>query len=145
MANKGGFTKGLAITGTILVWLPILFTLITSVFGTIRAQSFLCDYLIPAELFPVALVGTLLLFWAAMRAKILRKVIIWGLILMLIFLFGGQALAVVTGLASGAIEPAGWPWVLVISSIAIYTLSLIVVCIAGTLLVKRLFCVGNYK
>lgn len=145
MANKGGFTKGLAITGTILVWLPILFTLITSVFGTIKAQRFLCDYLIPAELFPVALVGTLLLFWAAMRAKIMRKVIIWGLILMLIFLFGGQALAVVTGLASGAIEPAGWPWVLVISSIAIYTLSLIVVCITGTLLVKRLFCVGNYK
>jgi len=100
---------------------------------------FRVDYLIPAELFPVVLVGTLLLFWAAQRARTLRKPIIWGLISMLVFLIGGQALAVVSGLASGAIGPTGWPWALVVASISLYSLSLIVVCIAGVLLVKKLF------
>jgi len=139
MVNKGSLTKGLALAGTILVWLPILFTIITSIFGTIRSHMFRVDYLIPAELFPVVLVGTLLLFWAAQRARTLRKPIIWGLISMLVFLIGGQALAVVSGLASGAIEPTGWPWALVVASISLYSLSLIVVCVTGVSLVKKLF------
>ena len=54
-------------------------------------------------------------------------------------LIGGQALAVVTGLASGAIEPAGWPWVLVIASLIAYTLTLAAIGIAGVLLLRDLF------
>jgi hypothetical protein len=96
------------------------------------------DFLMPAELFPVALVGALLLLWAAQRARSQRKLIRWGLVAMVVFLFGGQAIAIVSGLASGAVEPTGWPWALAISSIALYTLALIEVCIAGVLLVREL-------
>jgi hypothetical protein len=97
------------------------------------------DFLMPAELFPIALVGALLLLWAAQRARSQRKLIGWGLVSMTAFLFGGQALAVVSGLASGAIEPTGWAWALVVASIALYTLALIGVCIAGVLLVRKLY------
>lgn len=138
MEKKDVFTKVLAVAGTVLVWIPILFTIITAVIGTIRDRVLRFDFLMPAELFPVALVGALLLLWAAQRARSQRKLIRWGLVAMVVFLFGGQAIAIVSGLASGAVEPTGWPWALAISSIALYTLALIEVCIAGVLLVREL-------
>lgn len=119
------------------MWIPILFAIITAVIGTIRDRVLRFDFLMPAELFPVALVGALLLLWAAQRARSQRKLIRWGLVAMVVFLFGGQAIAIVSGLASGAVEPTGWPWALAISSIALYTLALIEVCIAGVLLVRE--------
>jgi hypothetical protein len=138
MEKKDVFTKVLAVAGTVLVWIPILFAIITAVIGTIRDRVLRFDFLMPAELFPVALVGALLLLWAAQRARSQRKLIRWGLVAMVVFLFGGQAIAIVSGLASGAVEPTGWPWALAISSIALYTLALIEVCIAGVLLVREL-------
>jgi hypothetical protein len=137
MEKKDVFTKVLAVAGTVLVWIPILFAIITAVIGTIRDRVLRFDFLMPAELFPVALVGALLLLWAAQRARSQRKLIRWGLVAMVVFLFGGQAIAIVSGLASGAVEPTGWPWALAISSIALYTLALIEVCIAGVLLVRE--------
>jgi hypothetical protein len=127
------------VAGTVLVWIPILFTIITAVIGTIYARRVRFDFLMPAELFPIALVGALLLLWAAQRARSQRKLIGWGLVSMAAFLFGGQALAVVSGLASGAAEPTGWAWALVVASIALYSLALIGVCIAGVLLVRKLY------
>ncbi|CEO90198.1 hypothetical protein [Syntrophaceticus schinkii] len=139
MENRGVLTKVLAVAGTVLVWIPILFTIITAVIGTIYARRVRFDFLMPAELFPIALVGALLLLWAAQRARSQRKLIGWGLVSMTAFLFGGQALAVVSGLASGAAEPTGWAWALVVASIALYSLALIGVCIAGVLLVRKLY------
>ncbi|HHV35060.1 MAG TPA: hypothetical protein GXX59_05720 [Syntrophomonadaceae bacterium] len=139
MENRGVLTKVLAVAGTVLVWIPILFTIITAVIGTIYARRVRFDFLMPAELFPIALVGALLLLWAAQRARSQRKLIGWGLVSMAAFLFGGQALAVVSGLASGAVEPMGWAWALVVASIALYSLALIGVCIAGVLLVRKLY------
>jgi hypothetical protein len=139
MENRGVLTKVLAVAGTVLVWIPILFTIITAVIGTIYARRVRFDFLMPAELFPIALVGALLLLWAAQRARSQRKLIGWGLVSMAAFLFGGQALAVVSGLASGAAEPTGWAWALVVASIALYSLALIWVCIAGVLLVRKLY------
>jgi len=63
----------------------------------------------------------------------------WGLALMVGLLVGGQALAVATGLASGAIEPAGWPWVLVVASLVAYTLTLAAIGVAGLLLLRDRF------
>ncbi len=116
MDKKNVFTKMLAITGTILTWIPIVFTMIISIIGTLVRRTFLFDYLMPAELFPIALVGGLLLLWAS-----------W------------QAIAIVSGLASGAIPLADWPFALVISSIIFYSLSLIEIGVMGILLVKKIF------
>ena len=136
MDRRGVLTRLLAIVGTVLVWIPILFTVLTSIVGTISSRVFRFDYLMPAELFPVAFVGALLLLWAALRARSHQRLIGWGFGGAVAFLGGGQLYAVASGLASGATEPTGWPWALVIASIALYSLALIEMGIAGILLVR---------
>jgi hypothetical protein len=54
-------------------------------------------------------------------------------------LLGGQGVAVLTGLASGEIEPIGWIWGLVLASLAIYSLALIFIGAGGVLLLRDLF------
>lgn len=139
MERKNGFTKLLALIGTSLVWFPILipFGLATVVLIQRRVLRF--DYLMPAELFPVALVGGGLLIWAALRAHAHVKLISFGFSLALVLLVGGQALAVVTGLASGALEPTGGWWALVVASLVGYTVALVVVGVGGVWLWRDLF------
>ncbi len=59
MEDRGVLTKILAVAGTVLVWLPIVFTVLTGIIGTIASRVVRFDYLMPAELFPLALVGGL--------------------------------------------------------------------------------------
>jgi len=137
MDRKGVLTRVLAVVGTILAWIPILFAALTSIVGTISSRMFRFDYLMPAELFPIAFVGALLLLWAARRARSHQKLIGWGFGSAIAFLGGGQLYAVVSGLASGATEPTGWVWALVMSLVALYSLALIEIGIAGILLVRK--------
>jgi len=139
MEKKGVLTKILAIVGTMLVWFPILAPVLLSVAVIIQERMFRFDYLMPAELFPATLVGGGLLIWAALRARSRRRLIGWGLGIAVGLLVGGQVLAVVTGLASGETEPAGWWWALVLASIVIYTLALVVIGVGGVLLLRDLF------
>jgi len=139
MNKTGILTKALAVVGALLVWFPIVATVVVTVAGWMRDRVFRFDYLMPAELAPAAFVGGGLLLWAALRARSRRGLIGWGLGLMLAMLVGGQVLAVVTGLASGAIEPAGWVSVLVIASLAAYTLAIAETGAAGVLLVRDVF------
>ena len=57
MKKKNLFTKILAIAGTVLVWFPILAPFLLSVAVIFTNHVFRFDYLMPAELFPFALVG----------------------------------------------------------------------------------------
>lgn len=143
MEKRVVLTKTLAVAGTVLVWFPIFATLTTSVVASIGQHLFRLDYLMPAELFPAALVGGGLLMWAALRARSRRGLIGWGLGAVGGLLLGGQALAVVTGLAPGETEPAGWLWALVVASIVIYSLALVEMGVAGVLLVRDVFRHGD--
>jgi hypothetical protein len=139
MEKKGVFTKILAVVGTVLVWFPILAPILLSVVAFITQRVFRFDYLMPAELFPAALVGGGLLIWAALRARSRRGLIGWSLGIAAGLLVGGQELSVVTGLASGATEPSGLWWALVLASLAIYSLALVVIGVGGALLLRDLF------
>lgn len=139
MSKKDGLTQLLAIAGAALVWFPILTPAVLSAVSLVTRPVFRFDYLMPAELFPVALPGGGLLLWAALRARARRGLIGWGLAIAIVALVGGQALAVVTGLASGAAEPAGVWWALVLGAIAVYTLALVVLGLAGIRLLRDLF------
>jgi hypothetical protein len=132
-------TKILAIVGTVLVWFPILAPLLLSAALIIQERLFRFDYLMPAELFPSALLGGGLLAWAALRACAHRGLIGGGLGIAVSLLVTGQVLAVVTGLASGATEPLGWRWVLVLTSLVVYTLALVAIGVGGVLLLRDLF------
>lgn len=139
MVRTGGLTRGLALTGIILTWFPIAMTVLTSVAGTIRSRHFRLDWLMPAELFPAALLGSGLLLWAAWRLLYKRAWVGGGLGAMLLLLGGGQALAVVSGLASGETEPVGLAWGLVVASLALYVLALLVIAITGIFITRRAF------
>ncbi len=139
MGKRDVLTKFLAIVGTALVWFPILAPLLLSAALIIQERIFRFDYLMPAELFLATLVGGCLLIWAALRARSRRRLIGWGLGIAVGLLIGGQALAVVTGLASGETEPVGWWWSLVLASIVVYSLALVVIGVGGLLLLGDLF------
>jgi hypothetical protein len=139
MGKRGVLTKILAIVGTVLVWLPVLAPFLFSVFHLVRTGRFLLDYLMPAELFPVVLVGGGLLLWAALRARLHRALIAGGLGAAVAFLVAGQALAVATGLASGEMEPAGFWWALVVATLALYIAGIVAVGVGAVLLVRDLF------
>ncbi len=132
-------TKILAVLGTALVWFPILAPLILAVIVSPGAGQLMLDYLMPAELFPVGLVGALLLLWAAFRAHARRGMIGWGLLTAILLLVGGQAIAVVTGLASGETEPTTLLVAIVGGTLAIYALALVEIGVGGILLARDVF------
>jgi hypothetical protein len=105
----------------------------------VQQQTFRLDYLMPAELFPAALLGGALLLWAAIRLRSHRRLIGWGLAFAVSWLVGGQVIAVVSGLASGQAKPVGWIWAIVIASLVIYVLAVLAVAVGGVLLLRDLF------
>ncbi|MEI6310448.1 MAG: hypothetical protein WCP58_12495 [bacterium] len=138
MEKKDVLTKVLAVIGTVLAWFPIVATIVLSVAGSIRSHNFRFDYLLPLELFPVALVGGGALLWAALRTRLRRGLIGWGFGILAGMLIGGQVLAEISGLASGQREPTGWIWTLLLVSIGIYWLALVELGISGILLLRNL-------
>ena len=139
MEKRDSLTKGLAVTGTVLVWFPLLAPVVLGIAALFTRGRFLFDFLMPAELFPFALAGAALLLWAGLRAHSHWKLIAWGLGIAVAFLVGSQALAEVTGLASGAMEPVGIWWILVLVLFAAFVAALIAIAVDGILLLRDLF------
>lgn len=139
MEKRGFFTKILAILGTALVWFPLLAPVLIGVVFFINTRTLRFDFLMPVELFMVALIGGGLLIWAALRARSHWRLIGWGLGIAAGLLVGSQALAELTGLASGEIEPAGWVGALVLASLVVYSLAIVAIGIGGLLLLRDLF------
>lgn len=131
-------TKILAIIGTILVWITLLAPVLLTIVFLIRSGGFRFDYLMPAELFPLALVGGGLLLWTALRARRRTGFIISCFGLAAGSLVISQILAVLTGLASGDTEPGGWEWVLVLTFLGIYVIALIGLGVGGVMLNRDL-------
>jgi len=131
MLRNETLTKVLAGLGTVLVWIPIVATVLTSVVGSIQAGVFRLDYLMPAELGLFAFAGGGVLLWAAIRAHSRQRAIGWGIGGMAVLLVGSQLLAVITGLASGEHEPSGWRWAMVVAGLAGYVLALLGVAMSG--------------
>ena len=139
MENKGVLTKILGVAGTVLVWFPILAPILITAIFYIQEQIFRFDYLMPAELGLFAFGGGIILLVAAFRARSHWMWIGWGLGFALVTIVGGQALAVVTGLADGSTTPDGWQWALVLGSLILYILAVIEIGIGGILLLRDVF------
>jgi hypothetical protein len=139
MDKKDGLTKTLTIFGTLLVWFPLLAPVFFSAIRYAADQRLRFDYLMPAELFPSGLLGGALLIWAARRASSQRKLIGWGFGVAITSLVLGQAVAVLTGLASGEMEASGFWFVLVLISLAVYCLGLVAMAAGSVLMLKHLF------
>jgi hypothetical protein len=126
METKSSGARIATAAGTLLVWLPILFPLLLSLRFIVLMGRIRIDYLMPAELAPVFLVGALVLFFAAPRGSASRKSIVVSALLAVFFLVATQLTAVLTGLASGEREAVGWPLWLCNLFLASYTVSIII-------------------
>jgi hypothetical protein len=138
MERKAVAIRVLAITGTVLVWLPILAPFVLAAIQFIQSRRFLFDFLMPIELFPVIALGWALLILAALVSHSHWLLICWSFVIAVILLVGGQGLAVLTGLADGRIEARGVWFVLVTSIIVGCSLAVVAVGIGGILLVRGL-------
>lgn len=139
MKDGKSFNRALVIAGTALVWLPLLAPVILMLVSAFQRGRLLFDFLMPAELFPVVLAGGLMLLWAALRTQNQRRLVAGCLGLGVALLFGGQGLAVVTGLASGETPIGGWQFYLVSAMIAGYALCAVGMGVGGILLLTHLF------
>jgi hypothetical protein len=139
MKRAGVLTKSLAAIGTVLVGFPILAPLLLMLARVGSGRPMRIDWLIPAELFPLALVGAVLLLVAAFRAGSRKKTVGLGIVAAVVGLGGGMILTAVSGLASGRTEPEGWLWALVVVPIALYTAAVVELTVAGALLIGDVF------
>jgi hypothetical protein len=132
-------TKILAISGTLLVGLPVVAPMVFSLIRLAQSGRFGFDYLMPAELGLLVLVGASLLIWAAIRARFMVKLISWTASLAVLTVVGGQSLAVVTGFADGSTSQAS-PWmVAVLSLLGAYDLLVLLLFITGCRLCRDVF------
>ena len=86
--KKNFLTKTLAVSGSVLVWVPVLAPVIFSLIHLFSSGEFLIDFLMPAELGLSVLAGAGLLLWAAIRCRSRVKWIAYGIGIALILLFG---------------------------------------------------------
>lgn len=129
---------GLAIAGTVLVLLPVAAPFIFFIISLPGGGRGNFDYFLPAEVFPLALIGALLLLWASGREKLRFKLLGFSFSGSLVALVGSQALAVVLGLASGKTPAKGLPFIAVMGAYALYPAGLVILVIGGILLIRDL-------
>lgn len=139
MKNRNILTKILAILGTVLIWFPILATIVLALADSFRSGVLRFDYLMAAELFPFALVGGILLFWGSYRAHSHLSLIGWGLAVAFLSLVGSQGLAVVFGVASGETETSAELFAFLLGMILAYSFALILTGVGGIFLLRDLF------
>ena len=114
-----------------------------SVLRLFLRRSLLLDVLMPAELFPLALVGALLLNWVAFREKSRLKPVMLSAAAMVVSFACVLVVPIVTGLASGATPPVGWPMALSYLLLALYVAAMALTGVMGALLTKDHFRKGG--
>lgn len=140
MNNKTSWlTKILTIAGTILTALPVLAPVVFGVIALFAWGQFRFDYMMPAEIAPVAIIGGLMLLWAAIRMCVHRWFVAGSLIAAVVMLVGSQGIAVATGLADGRIEPEGFVLWLVMGMLIVYDLMVLLLAVWGWRLVRQAF------
>ena len=137
--QKSALSKIFAISGTVLLWAPILFMFVTAIVGSIISKAFLFDYYTLVELYPIVALGLILLVLASLLTRTFRKWFGWGSVAALVALTSGLILANASGLASGALADSGVIFAVVIVAIVVYNLVMVALAILGFLLVRRLF------
>lgn len=140
MENEYSINKTLALTGAIMVWLPLLAPIILCLTLLARTGIFSFDYLLPAELFFIELAGCGLLIAAAHRAQSQQLLITSGFVAALVFLSLTQVYAISTSMnLLPFLAASGMRNSLITGGIVAYELTLVIVGIGGILLSIKVF------
>ena len=137
--QKNALIKIFAISGTVMLWAPILFMFITAIFGSIARKTLLFDYLMLAEMFPIVALGLVLLIIATLLTRTFRKWFGWGSVAALVALVVGNMIAVASGLASGTASESGGYFMIVIASIVVFNILVVALAILAIMLLRRIF------
>lgn len=132
------FMKNIIYIGSVIVWMPIFLTLFTSLIGSLNLKYFIIDYLMPAELFPAALIGSIIISYVSAVSKLYLKSSVINFIILILSFSGINFAAVITGLASGDYPPEGYRFVIVIFLLIIYILSVISEGVLSILIILKL-------
>lgn len=128
--------KILAICGTLLTWFPILITPILSALLTGLTKF---DYLLPAELFIISLIGILMLIGAAFWLRIdPRPPITIACVAFGVLIFG-QIVAAFSEHVVGIITSGSFISNFIMVTVIIYILAVIVLGVMGIMLTINLF------
>ncbi len=138
MNKDRSWIKMSAFIGTVLIWAVLLLPIILGLTRFTEISLFQVDYLMPAEFGLVVLIGAGLLLLAAIISRKRIKWVAWCIGIAIFLVVGSQAAAVVTGLASGAIEATGWQFAITIGMIIGYDLALVALGIGGIFLCRDL-------
>ncbi|MBP7096475.1 MAG: hypothetical protein KBC36_10335 [Spirochaetia bacterium] len=131
--------KSLALVGTALASLPLVAPVAFTAIRLAGGGSFAFDYLMPAELFPLAIGGGLMILVAALLFRRRRWLAIGSLVAAAGFFLGITVGAELTGLASGAHPAEGWRFALLIGFLALFVAAEFAIVLTGILLVRDLF------
>lgn len=137
--QKSALSKIFGVGGALLLWGPILMMVLTAIFGSIANGTFLFDYLMLAELFPLVAFGLVLLVLTSLITHSYAKWVGWGGVAALISLSGGQVFATASGLASGELVGSSFALPIVIASIVIFNLIIVCLAVLSLFLLKQLF------
>jgi hypothetical protein len=130
--------KVIAIVGAIIASVPPLAPLVFTRWGALGTGHFNFDWLMPAELFPLAFLGGSMLLAVALSVRSHRALLGWGLGIAAGSLAAGLGFAQVSGLASGAIQPEGPAMWFLVAMLAVYTAAAAEMSVAGILLSRDL-------
>ena len=137
--QRSVLTKIFTISGTLLLWAPILFMFITGIVGSIMSKTLLFDYLMLAEMFPIVALGLVLLVLASLLSGTFRKWFGWGSVAALLSLTAAQIVSTASGLASGALAESGGVLATVIAAIVVYNVIIGALAVLAIFLLRRLF------
>jgi hypothetical protein len=131
MADRQRAAFVCAVTGSVLLWIPIGLMIVTAIIGSLSAGKLLMDYFMPAELFFLVLAGWVLLIIGSALSQTMRGPVVIIGAASVVVLIGSLILAVVSGFASGVVPAEGPIWYLVLGMLILYDLLVIVLGILG--------------
>lgn len=131
--------RALAITGTTFVGLPLAAPIALAAIALVATGAPRLDYLMPGELFFVALAGGVLLLLAALLARRRCLLVVILTVLAAVLIAAVDLAAGLTGIGSGEVPATGVPFGIVLGFYGLYVADVVALFVVGVLLCRDLF------
>lgn len=138
MAKRSVLARVLAIIGVVLLLAPILLPVAFSLRSFGRPGGYMIDYLMPFEVYPVAIVGFILVLVASLLTRLRRGTVGICIGMMLGGVLLGGVAAQLTGIANSVETLEAWRYAVVIGFGVVSLIGQIALAVVGALLVRDL-------
>lgn len=139
MLHRFPLIKIIAILGVVFIFFPIAWVFIVALVGAIATGTFTLALLTSGGLFPIAIIGIILLIIAAALSRIFFKVIFAVAAIAIVVIAGMLIYSAITGLPSGIPASIGAYLTTSIAGISVYWIVLGLAGIIGLVFIFKLF------